>query len=294
MSEAADIPEADEPAPPAPIDTLHGMTQDLTVRSYLIAGLAALAMIFLVLLSHNSDIGGLVVAGLGAMGMILRWPAAPSFFLILLLWFLVFPFGYPPAYEDWTELRYGSLRLADMMLAVSVVVYLACHYRVYALTTQALPLEPRGGRKRTKPVRRPASIVRKGEIPRLLWIAAGVALFGQVVWYFTTHLEIDVLASFPLQWGGHDRYAAFHHRRLDLTLWHTRLIVLLGLGFFGSLLGRLIFGYWRLRQLSAAEGAMILQDSEWSETHRERVRLETWRAWIAAKLRRKRDSGGES
>ena len=31
--------------------------------------------------------------------------------------------------------------------------------------------------------------------------------------------------------------------------------------------------------MSAAEGGLALQESDWSETHRERVRIEKWREW---------------
>jgi hypothetical protein len=55
------------------------------------------------------------------------------------------------------------------------------------------------------------------------------------------------------------------------------MLVILGLGFFGTLLARLVFGYWRLRRLSAAQGRMMLQESDWTETRRERVRIEVWK-----------------
>jgi hypothetical protein len=59
----------------------------------------------------------------------------------------------------------------------------------------------------------------------------------------------------------------------------TRFVVLVGFLFFGMIIGRLIFGYWRLRTMNAAEGGMILLDGGWSETRRERQRQEAWRIW---------------
>ena len=54
---------------------------------------------------------------------------------------------------------------------------------------------------------------------------------------------------------------------------------MLGALFFGFLLVRLVFGYWRLRTMTAAEGAMVAADTSWAESHRERVRVEKWRIW---------------
>lgn len=262
---------------PPEVDTLRGMYLDQAVRNYVVAGLAALGLVFLILFFKNSDLGGLLLLVIGGAGMILRWPAAPSFFLLILLYFLVFPFGYPPAFADSRELRAGFLRGDDVILAFAVLLYLAAHYRVYALTTQALPLEPRFDGRKPKPTRRPTSLVRGGEIGRLLYLAAGVVIVGQLVWLVLTAFEIDVNARFPLQLGEQvPRWRS--HPGDPFRLWQARLLVLLGLAFFGTLLGRLVFGYWRLRRLSAAQGRILLQDAGWNEIRREQTRIETWRA----------------
>ena len=59
----------------------------------------------------------------------------------------------------------------------------------------------------------------------------------------------------------------------------TRFVVLVGFLFFGTLTARLVFGYWRLRMMGPAEGEMILLDGGWSETSRDRQRIEKWRIW---------------
>src|SRR5206468_3880580 len=64
----------------------------------------------------------------------------------------------------------------------------------------------------------------------------------------------------------------------DMQPGATRLVLFAGLLFFGSVLARLVFGYWRLRQMSPAEGAMVLQETGWDETRREPSRVEWWRA----------------
>jgi hypothetical protein len=262
---------------PPEVDTLRGMFQNAGVRNYLFAGLAALAMISLILLQQGSDIGALLLLLVGAAGMILRWPATPTLFLVVLLWFLMFPFGLPPAYESHFDIQRRHFAVADVLLAFSIVVYLACHHRVYGLTEQVMPQELRFGRKR-KPTRRPVELIRRGEIPRLLYLAAGAVIAGQLIWLLATSLEIDVNADFPLVSASTSRFGRRRPSE-ELSLWYTRLLILLGIGFFGTLLARLVFGYWRLRTISAAEGGMMLQDAGWNETRRERSRIEYWRDW---------------
>jgi len=280
--------EGEVPPPPDP-DTLRGMFENPATRNYLFAGFAALAMVFVVMLQQASDIGGLMLVLLGAAGMVFRWPAAPLLFLLLMLWFLIFPFGIPDPDSMPLEFDAGTLRVADMLLAFSVVVYLAAHYRVYGLTTQAVPFDQRFPRKGEKPLRRPTDLVDDGELPRLLYLTAGVVLAGQLAWVFLTSFEVDVLGDFPLL-VSEGRPGGRGQRTADMSPAMTRFILATGLLFFGTLLARLVFGYWRLRRMTPAEGGMILQDANWDETRRERVRVERWRKW--AKDKAKADGPG--
>jgi hypothetical protein len=271
---AAD-PDDEAEGPPAPESTWVLFT-DPGVRNYLFTGLAGLAVLFVVLFARGSDLGGLLIVLVGAGGMVFRRHAAPAFVLLFLLWFLVFPFGLPPADEDPFEIEAGRFRVADLLLVASVVVYLASHYRVFGLTQQAMPFDGRSPRPGEKPVRRPAALVAPTEISRLLYLTAGVVFAGQIVWLIVVNLEVDVLRTVPLGWG--EGRLARRRGGGDLDPWTTRFVVLTGLIFFGSLLARLVFGYWRLRAMTPGEGRMILQDAGWDETRRERQRAETWRA----------------
>jgi hypothetical protein len=277
--------EVEPAAPPAPINSIRGMIQDPAARNYLIAGAAALGMIFLILMNNGSDIGGVLLFVLGAGGMLLRWPAVPSFFLLILLYFLVFPFGDPTsAYPSLFELRSGRFRVADVLLVFSVVVYLACHYRIHGIAANGLPYE---ARRYNKHARRPTYLVRKGEIPRFLYVAGGVVLAGQFFWLLATSVDADFTANFPFFVASDDElYTRRRDRRL-LDLWQLRMLIVFGIGFFGILLARLVFGYWRLRLMSAAEGGLALQEANWSETHRERVRIEKWRQWQKEREKKK-------
>jgi hypothetical protein len=295
MSEAADNPAFEEVQPeaaPPPINSVRGMILEPAVRNYLIAGAAALAMVFLIMLSNGSDIGGFLLAMLGALGILFRWPATPTFFLLILLYFLVFPFGDPfSSFRNIGELRRGNFRVADVLLVFSVITYLACHYRVYAIAANGLPYEPRRGKKHA---RRPVDLVSKGEIPRFLWLAGAVVLVGQFIWLLTTSVDIDVNDDFPLHIADDSELYGFRRESGAFPLWVLRLAVLFGIGFFGTLLARLVFGYWRLRLMSPAEGGLMLQEADWSETHRERVRIEKWRAWQQAKNKKQREAEEKS
>lgn len=285
--------EEDEGPPPPDPGSIRGMFQNPATRNYLFAGFAALAMVFVVMLQQASDFGGLILVLLGAAGMVFRWPAAPVLFLLLMLWFLIFPFGIPDPNSTPLENDAGSLRVADMLLAFSVVVYLAAHYRVYGLTTQAVPFDQRFPRKSEKPLRRPTDLVNDGEIPRLLYLTGGVVLAGQLVWVFVTSFEVDVLGDFPLRLA-EDRRGVWPPRNREMPAAMTRFILTTGLLFFGTLLARLVFGYWRLRRMSPAEGGMILQDANWDETRRERVRVERWRKWAKEKQKADRPEAGDA
>ena len=180
----------------------------------------------------------------------------------------------PIPYEDEYELAEGSFRVADILLAACVVVYLSAHYRLHGITTQAMPGEGGRAREPAAPVKRPADLIRRGELARLLYATGAVVLVGQIVWAVVTNVEVDVLAGFPFRFS--DDTAPF---RRDVGMVRTRLIAVAGLLFFGMLLARLVFGYWKLRVMTPAQGAMFLMDAGWTETSRERVRVEGWRMW---------------
>lgn len=277
--------------PPDP-NSIRGMFHNPGVRNYLIAGLAALAMVFAILFGQGSDIGGLLLVTIGAAGMILRWPAAPPIFLLLLLWFLIFPFGVPDPDTMSNNFTDPPFQVADILLIASVLVYLTSHYRAYGLTVQAMPFEQRFPKKSDEPTRRPTALILPGEIARLLYLTVAVVIVGQLVWLFVSRVEIDILGDFPLRWSSWRRSTRTGPDEMPPAM--TRFVLMSGLLVFGTLLARLVFGYWRLRAMGAAEGGMILQDAGWDETRRERTRLEKWRAWRKDKAKKDAAKAGRT
>ncbi len=258
---------------------------DTALRPYLIGALSGLAMVFLVmLLARDSDIGAVTVALYGGAALALRWTAAPPFLLLILLYFTVFPFGVPEGgYENPFEVRETHFQVADMVLVFSLLVYLRCLYRVLGVVQQAMPFENAIRRKDDHPVRRPASHIAPGEFARLLASAGALVLIGQAVWWLVNALDfVPADPDFPLRWADSSSFARYRRSGRppgEYGAGASRFFVMIGALFFGFLLVRLVFGYWRLRAMNAAEGAMVMVDTSWAESHRERVRVEKWRIW---------------
>jgi hypothetical protein len=259
---------------------LRVLLNDPAVRNYLFAGLGSLGLIFLILFERGSDIGGLLIVVLGAAGLLLRWAAAPPLILIVLAYFMIFPFGIPgEGFESRWEIEDGRFRPADLLLTLAVLMYVACQYRVYGLVSQAVAWEGAGRRKDEPTTRRPPALVRPNELGVLFGIAVGLVVAGQLVWWLATGIEVVPGKPFPFRVAEPGRGFRRAESPGTLAPGLTRFVVLVGLLFFGLLVARLVFGYWRLRRMGPAEARMTLLDTGWLETKRERSRVEKWRIW---------------
>jgi hypothetical protein len=274
------------------------------IRNYAFAAFGALAMIFLVMFEQGSDLGGLLIVIMGVCGVLFRWTAAPVLVLLLLTYFMWTPLGIPgEGYSSTMLIEERRFHFVDVILVLSVLVYLSSQYRIYSLVYQAIAFEGVIQRKGEPPTRRPATLIRPAELITMLALSVVLVIAGQLLWLFATSVEVVPAEEFPLRMaesraslarllrpdgmrkgtgGGVDPGA------IDLIRFHSdgvlspgasRFYVLLGMLFVGILIARLVFGYWRLRTIGPAEGGMILLDVGWRETNRERVRLEKWRVW---------------
>src|SRR5439155_11734641 len=149
-------------------------------------------------------------------------------------------------YPDPYEIINGRFRIADMILVFSVVVYVACHYRLVGLSYQAMPFDGPTKRKGEKPYRRPPTLIQSGEIGRLLAIAGVVVIAGQLAWLFVTSVEADPGSFIPLKAADNSRNVFRGGASPDaMSSGLSRFVVLTGLLFFTVLFARLVFGYWR-------------------------------------------------
>ena len=258
--------------------------RDPAARPYLFGALGGLAMTFLVMFMNGSDIGGLLVVVLGLASLLLRWTAAPPFVLLIVVYFQLFPFFIPELpFDDPFRVRETHFMVQDVVLVMALLVYLRCAYRVFGLVQQSMPFENVLPRKGEHPTRRPTSHIDPNEIGWLIGMSAALVLVGQMVWWLVNALDfVPADGGFPFRWAETNslaRYRRMGREPGEFTPGASRFFVILGVMFFGFLLVRLVFGYWRLRTMNAAEGAMVVTDTSWGQSHRELVRVEKWRIW---------------
>ncbi|MCS6866572.1 MAG: hypothetical protein RMJ56_00625 [Gemmataceae bacterium] len=271
------------------------LLQDERIRPYTFAAIGSLAMTALVLYLSGSEIGAALVMLLGSASILLRWTAGPIVVLLLLLYFTVFPFGYLElGYNNPLQVRETHFRISDMILVMAALVYFATVYRLFGLIHQSVPLE-NTPRRQAVPPRRPSSHIGANEVTQLVVASAVLVVLGQVAWWLLNAFDFTPTeAGFPLQWADRESFARYRSGPFppgEFSAGQSRFFLTMGVLFFGYLFFRLFFGYWRLRVMSPAEGALMLANSSWAESHRERVRIEKWRVWgrERAKARRRKE-----
>jgi len=277
---------------------------DPAIRNYALAGFGSLAMIALLLLEQGSDIGAILIVLVGACGILLRFTPAPVLMLLLLTYFMWTPTGIPGnGYSYGLMIEVRRFHFLDVILVLSVLVCIASQYRMFGLIHQAIAFEGRVRWKDEPSTRRPSGLIRPSELSRLLGLSVLMVIVGQLIWLLATSVQVAPAEDFPLQ-SAESRSSLLKAQTQEtrilgprpyldprsieeirfqergvLSRGVSRFFVLLGMLFFGTLLTTLVFRYWRLRAMGPAEGAMLLIDAGWEETHRERVRLEKWRVW---------------
>ena len=90
------------------------------------------------------------------------------------------------------------------MLVMSVLVYLACQYRIYGFVSQAIAFEGAVRPKDEKPTRRPPALIRPSELGVLFGVCAALSFIGQLVWWLANGVEVVPAEDFPLRWAEPD------------------------------------------------------------------------------------------
>lgn len=274
------------------------------IRNYVFLALGALAMLVLLLMEQGSNLGAILIAILGVCGVMLRFVASPVLVLLVVSYFMWTPTGIPGEGYSFTSLiEMRRFHFIDVVIVLSLLVYTIAQYRIYGLVHQAIAFEGRGQRKGEPHTRRPARLIRQNELAVMLGLSVALVIAGQLFWLLATNIEVTTGDEFPLRiaesradilrnysqsmqphgLSGTPEDERFSRRGV-LSKGASRFFVLLGMLFFGTLLATLVFRYWRLRTIGPDEGAMILLDSGWGESSRERVRLEKWRSWGRKRL----------
>ena len=252
-------------------ETFADRWQEPGVTSYTLMGLAALAVVFLVLVQRGLGVWALAPVAAGLIGGVMRF--GPMLFLLA----LTVVADLLPYFPDGSH-RGALASVPDLILCGAVLAYVIAHYRAQGMLWHIFPPDPRRRepargrslfRRRARVVqpRRAAALVSSQEVIGALLTLPIFAALGQVVWN-SVPFQRDNVGILPPVWHG------------MVLCW------LIGLGWFVT---AGILAHARRRQMTAAEATLYLQDVLWAEPRREQRRLNRW--WVWGRLRRQQREG---
>src|SRR5262245_7272557 len=272
------------PKPPGP--------DEPGVRNYMIVCAGALAVVALALWQRGVGTWSLFPPLVGLVVLLVRWRLGPLMFLVSLAGLLYVSWlaqsaGWPPRPPRWSP-------LADLVLCVGALAFLAGHYRLQGLWKFLFPRDPRRPAESLRPPpaapprgplplppqRRSARLASASELALLLLslpVWAGLALLA-FRWLVPPAGDSE-LFEVEGSWPGQDWVdTVFSPLAVFLnSLWHLRL-VLWTVG-VGLLVAFALLGHVAWRRLSPEEAALALQEVAWRETRREQRRINSWVAW---------------
>jgi hypothetical protein len=253
----------------------EAMSLEDAVYHYVLASIAALGLIFLVLLYRGYGWWGFLPVLVGLTGVLLRWRMTPMATLLLLAAALFVHETIQQAgpYSFLVPLRRFSL--SDWVLSGAILAYAAAHYRLHGLMRSPFSKE-RGWDGHTESLSAPEAGTRE---PRSItpWQVGGLMLTLPVCAFLAQLCWIAL--PMPVEDGGLSRRA---WKGLSSQAWKG--ILLAWLTMVGLLLAAAVLGYLHQRDMTRQEARLFLQDVFWHETRREQRRLNRWLAW--ARLRR--------
>jgi LPXTG-motif cell wall-anchored protein len=251
-----------DPTPPTPSQS--------GVVAYTFLCLTALLAMVLVLMENEHELLFIVLlAAVGAVGVMARWRAAP---LLLLLGLAVLELYYR---ATWTHYSRGfdwrDTVFTDAVLCAAVLAYSAGQYRLVALSHSVFPIDTR-----RRPMRVPRSKLRQqrsphlpqtGEIVALAITAAGVAVAVSLYWL--------VLSVIPAPLG------MMHGLWRGLLLIFTMGLTTAGIG------AVVVYVDWL--KATPTEHLLFLQDQAWRETRREQNRINRYLTWARLRGQRRKE-----
>jgi hypothetical protein len=243
------------------------------LNTYAVLCLAALAVIFLVEMQHSVRLTTPLLLAIGLIGVLTKMRAAPVLLLVALAAGHLFEQQRLTGLGWRWAVQPRAFQVPDVVLCGAVLLYVAAHYRLQALTRHVFPPDARRrepvpgkpGKRRVIRHKRSPGLATPEEAALLVLLLPVPALLAQALWLVLARPW--TVLGLPVPVG-----------RILLLGWVLALAAFL----VGALLG-----HWRTRQMDAAEGTLFLQDTLWHETRREQRRLNRWLAW--AQLRRRKE-----
>jgi hypothetical protein len=251
--------------------------QPTAVRDHKLLVGVALAVIALVLYQDNYGTFALLPIVPGLLSLMVLSPVGPPAVLTVLS-FVLLAGNWLRGYPQWYRSAFG---LADLVLVVATLVYVAAHWRLLGLVKQALPGDARRGKKVARQRLRgrwllPGDAAKRtpARVPaRDLFVLVGQAvLFGVAGYSLLIRLSLETA---PPEVPVPDRAW-----QILLAAWAG------GLALVG---GYLAFTVLRWVMAGREEALLYLQDQLWSATRGEQRRIDRWVVW--ARLRRQRKEG---
>lgn len=231
--------------------------------------MALLAMVLVLMEDEHELIFIVLLAAVGAVGVMARWRAAPLLLLVGLVMLELYHRATWPHYtrvEDWQDNGF-----ADAVLCAIVLAYSAGQYRLVALSHSVFPIDTR--RRPVRVARRDLRQQRSPHLPQtweivtLAITAAGVAAAVSLFWL--------VLSVIPTP--------------LDMTrgLWRG-LLLIFTVGLTTAGVGVVVVHLDWLKA-TPTEHLLFLQDQAWRETRREQNQINRWLTWARLQGQRRKE-----
>jgi hypothetical protein len=224
-------------------------------------GLVAFGALFL----FRGPVAAGFTAAFAVLALVFRWTWPLGVYLFTVAYFLFLPDGTPVNLGNPSGfiVRYGGFAASDMLLVPAVLAYVVAQFRFLSLAKQAVPYDadssfgPKAGA-----VRRPGESLTDRELKWFVGLAVAAMIFGQVVWYFLTRLQFEFLLTIPVRW-----LPGFNREGDGVTVAPVlnRFMLLVFAGAVAAGVGRLVFWYWGLMQLSREQAVAIVTDAGWHE-----------------------------
>lgn len=246
------------------VPELKKALQQPAAQAYLFICMFSLAIVLLVQLSKGHVMLNAFIFIVGVLGLIARYQSAPIVLLVVL--------SFGEFLHSEFAIRFSRRRptidfsLVDAIQCMALLCYIICQYRLFAITANVFPRDPRLREipkdKKRMPYKRRLKLAYQRTVRgisgvELSLVFLSAAMFGvlsQVFWIWLS-IPRNVL------------YLSWRTRREEITSLLVCWVAFLALVFFS-----VILRIWRWYSISPEEAKLYLQDTYWKETRREQRR----------------------